>query len=121
MFKHFVALVVRSGCSVFGVLDSGDKFFKGNGLIYSWVNWRRRRKVLTQKSCFNWQEHVNKTKWIICRTTGKSELLCEYVGYMLLIFSRNAVCKKCWNETRGAVSGKAFYYLPNFGQISGRC
>jgi len=27
MFKHFVADIVWSGCSVFRVLDSGEKFF----------------------------------------------------------------------------------------------
>ena len=47
-------------------------------------------------------------------------MVCEYVGFMLFIFSRNALCKQCWNKARGAVSGKTFYYLPNFGQISGR-
>ena len=47
-------------------------------------------------------------------------MVCEYVGFMLFIFSRNALRKQCWNKTRGAVSGKAFFYLPNFGQISGR-
>ena len=37
---------------------------------------------------------------------------------MLCIFSRNALCKQCWNKTRGAVCGKDFYYLPNFRRVT---
>jgi len=33
MFKHFVADVVLSRCSVLRVFDSGEKFIKGKGLI----------------------------------------------------------------------------------------
>jgi len=33
MFKHFVADVVWSGCSVLSVIDNGEKFINGKILI----------------------------------------------------------------------------------------
>jgi len=33
MFKHFVADVVWSGCSVLSVIDSGEKLINGKSLI----------------------------------------------------------------------------------------
>jgi len=43
---------VRSGCSVLGVLDSGDKFFKGKGLIYFLGQLALQEKVLDAKVVF---------------------------------------------------------------------
>ena len=61
MFKHFVADVVRSSCSVLRVIDSREKFVKGKGLIQMCVDRHRMGQRMMQQSCFDWQGYVNKT------------------------------------------------------------
>ena len=74
---------------------------------------------MMQQPCFDWQGLREQNVADNLNNCWKERTGLRSCWICVVFFGRNALCIQRWNKVRGAVSGKAFYYLPNFLEISG--